>query len=177
MNCFLTMTFIQWASWRRSLRGRDLGLTREPIRAIGGSSAPPLGMYVLPTVPEVGAVSRMQPWESGVLSRLSGRIYGRIPLRALGKPWDAGGSHGDLLVRRLPETSLPSKFPCSLKPHLPARGAGPLCVSPCPLRAGPVSDFSGSAPRLRSNRAWAKSVSVGLVHALFNWRTHNSIAS
>ena len=74
-----------------------------------------LEIYVLLTIPIVGATSRMQPWESKVLLRPSGLNIWLNPVKASIYTFKIlVGRCRDLFILWPPKTSFVNKFPCLL---------------------------------------------------------------
>lgn len=95
-----------------SYRGHDLW--DAPGYLIGWASV--LGIYIPPIVSIVGAVSRIQSWESNVLLRTSGLTTWLNPSKAsMSKFRILAGRCGGLFTLYLPKTILLSKFPSLLK--------------------------------------------------------------
>lgn len=91
-------------------RGLDLGNRRLL------TFSPALGMYILPTVPITGTVSRMELWENKMLLRPCGRNTWLNLIKT--SVWAFNilvGGYRALCILGLPKTILVSNFLCFLK--------------------------------------------------------------
>ena len=139
--------------WKRSSRGRDCWLTPELHPGCWRllTLSPVLGMYVLPTVPTMGAAPRMQPWESNVVLRphMTEPSYGLYKIfKVL-----AGGCE-DLPILQVPKTSLGNKSPCLLNYRLPhlKRSASSFGLSLPFTRGAQRQRSPGEAPEVVSSQ-------------------------
>lgn len=125
--------------WRNSLRGCDHRLAQKLYlgnwRLLTSPSPPILGMYILLTIPTLGAISRMQPWETNVLLRPSELCTWLNHLKASIQPLKVlEGRCRDLFILWLPKTTLYSNSLAYLNVHLRIwRGLPLSSVFPWPL--------------------------------------------
>lgn len=136
--------------WGRSLSWCDCPLTCEldlgnRLKAL--HPIPSLETYKLSTIPIVGAISMMQPWESEVFLRHLAGVRDRILISSIWTFETLAGKCVDLVLPPL-KTSLICNFPCLLTlPPTNLDWSASSLVSPCPqcMRWGMGGSFKFSA--------------------------------